>query len=321
MSQADKLTTTKHPNFMKLSIVSPVYLGELMVQELVSRIHDNVMSICSSYEIILVEDGSPDKSWQAIQSVCADNEHVKGIKLSRNFGQHYAITAGLRHATGDWIVVMDCDLQDMPEEIPNLLKKANEGFDIVLARRELRQDGFLKTLSSKLFYKIFSFLTDSKQDSSIANFGVYHKNVIDSILSMKDHVRYFPTMVQWVGFSSTKLNVVHSQREKGKSSYSWGKLFNLAIHNIIAFSDKPLRITVLLGFSISIISFLIAIYYLYQYLTGAILVLGFASLIISLWFLAGLIILILGVIGTYLGKTFDRVKDRPTFIIDKTINI
>ncbi|MEM8886587.1 MAG: glycosyltransferase family 2 protein, partial [Bacteroidota bacterium] len=243
-----------------------------------------------------------------------------GLKLSRKFGQHYAITSGLKEASCDWIVVMDCDLQDKPEEIPNLYHKAQEGFDIVFAQRKERKDKWLKRLSSKVFYQVFSLLTDTKQDATIANFGIYHKKVIQAVLSMKDHIRYFPTMVQWVGFSNTRIQVEHGQRAEDESSYSWGKLIRLAFDNIIAFSEKPLRISINLGLSISFISMLIGIFYLYKYLKGDIVVLGFASLIISIWFLSGLIILLLGVVGVYLGKTFERVKERPHYIVDEKLN-
>lgn len=308
-------------NSIKISVVSPVYSAEFLVNKLVSRLRKTLSELCDSYEIILVEDGSPDNSWQQIKMLCKDDRKVKGIRLSRNFGQHYAITAGLEKARGEWIVVMDCDLQDRPEEIPALFEKAQEGYDIVYARRLVRKDGLLKKMASKTFYRLFGYLTDSKQDPSIANFGIYHREVIRSILKMKDHVRYFPTMVQWVGFRSTKLNVDHSKREDGKSSYTWRKLLTLALDNVIAFSDKPLKLTIRLGFVISMISFCIGVFYLYRYLAGEIIVLGFTSLVISIWFLSGLIIFILGILGIYLGKTFDRVKDRPTFIIHEKLNL
>ncbi|SHJ58080.1 glycosyltransferase family 2 protein [Aquimarina spongiae] len=305
---------------MKLSIVSPVYKAEHLVDELVERLEKTLYDISDFYEIILVEDGSPDNSWEAIEKICAINKNVKGIKLSRNFGQHYAITAGLENISGDWVVVMDCDLQDRPEEIPKLLDKAKEDYDIVYAQRQLRQDSFFKKISSKLFYKTFGYLTDSKQDPSIANFGVYSKTVIHSLLSMNDHVRFFPTMVQWVGFKSTKISVAHSSRAEGKSSYSWGKLIKLAFDNIISFSDKPLRLTIRLGLVIATLSFISGLIYIFKYINGEIKVLGFASIIISIWFLSGLIIFILGIIGIYLGKTFDKVKERPTYIISKMVN-
>lgn len=305
---------------MKISIVSPVYIGEKIIQELVSQLDEVLQKICDDYEIILVEDGSPDNSWKAIEEVCKNNSKVKGIKLSRNFGQHYAITCGLEAANGDWIIVMDCDLQDQPEEIPNLFNKAKDGYDIVLAQRENRQDSFFKKISSKLFYKLFSYLTNTEQDSTIGNFGIYNKKVIQSILSMNDYIRYFPAMVRWVGFNSVKLMVKHSSRFEGKSAYTFSMLLKLAYNNIISFSDKPLRILVKLGYYISTISFFIGLFYLYQYFIGQIIILGFTSIIITISFLSGIIVLTLGLVGVYVGKTFEQSKQRPTFITQKKIN-
>jgi len=305
---------------MKLSVVSPVYMGESMVHELVERLSRTLSAVFEEYEIILVEDGSPDGSWEKIKTSCKNNNRVRGIKLSRNFGQHYAISAGLNEASGDWIVVMDCDLQDRPEEIIKLYKKAIEGYDIVYAQRKLRQDDLLKRLSSKLFYSIFGYLTETKQDSSIANFGIYHKKVIEATLSMKDCIRYFPTMIRWVGFDSTNVEVQHDRRKEGNSSYSWNKLLKLAINNIIAFSDKPLRILVKIGFLLSATSFFLGLFYIYQFFSGRILIMGFTSVILTITFLSGLIIIILGFIGIYLGKTFEQTKQRPTYIICDKLN-
>lgn len=302
-----------------ISVVSPVYKGENLVEELVNRIKTSLEKFAPSFEIILVEDGSPDKSWKEIEKVCAKYPFVKGIKLSRNFGQHYAITAGLQQATGHYIVVMDCDLQDIPEEIYKLYEKAKEGYDIVYARRVLRQDSFLKRLSSVAYYKLFSYLTDTVQDHTIANFGIYHKQVIDAILSMGDHIRYFPTMSQWVGFRKTSIDVSHGKRED-ISSYTLSKLLHLAFNNMISFSDKPLRLTVQLGILISAISFFMGIYYLFLYFSGEIKVLGFTSIMISIWFLSGVIIMILGVLGLYIGKIFEAIKQRPRYIIEKILN-
>lgn len=305
---------------MYLTIVSPVYRAENLVGELVARINRSVEPVTGEYEVILVEDGSPDGSWAAIERICAEHPRVKGIKLSRNFGQHYAITAGLAAATGSWVVVMDCDLQDQPEEIPRLLAKALEGNDLVLASRSVRMDGWRKRISSKLFYSLFSYLTDSTQDPSVANFGIYHQRVIHAILSMGDQIRFFPTMSQWVGFKRTKLDVEHAARPEGGSSYTWSKMMDLAFNNIIAFSDKPLRLTIRLGLCISVAAFIMAGYFLIKYLRGEIIVLGYASLILSIWFFSGLAIFILGVMGLYLGKVFEKVKSRPVYIVDKVLN-
>ena len=203
---------------MKLSIVSPIYKGEKMLDELVRRITESVSPITNEYEIILVNDQSPDNSWEVIKRICADDKHVKGVNLSRNFGQHYAITAGLSKSLGEWVVVMDCDLQDRPEEIPNLYFKAMEGYDSVFAQRVERQDTFLKRLSSAIFYKVFSFLTDSKQDKNVANFGIYHRKVVNAILAMGDSSRCFPSVARWVGFSKVYGPVVQAERKEGMSA-------------------------------------------------------------------------------------------------------
>lgn len=308
-------------NEILLSIVSPVYRGEKMTEELVRRISESVGSITQHYEIILVNDASPDNSWNVIRAECEKDSRVKGINLSRNFGQHYAITAGLSYAKGEWVVVMDCDLQDRPEEIPNLYNKAIEGYDSVFAQRVNRSDSLLKRMSSKLFYKFFSYMTETRQDASVANFGIYNRKVVESILAMGDKMRYFPTQVQWVGFRKYYIPVEHDSRLEGKSSYSLKKLFRLAFDTIVSFSDKPLRLTMNIGALITMVSFLIGLIYLIQYLCGHIAVMGYASLIISLWFICGILVFLIGVVGLYLGKTFNQTKGRPTFIVDDKINI
>lgn len=304
-----------------LSVVSPVYYGEKTVKKLVEELHKNIGMITDNYEIILVNDASPDESWKEIKKACEADKRIKGINLSRNFGQHYAITAGLNNARGEWIVVMDCDLQDRPDEIPNLYNKAMEGYDSVFAQRINRKDPRLKKKLSKVFYKIFSYLTETHQDPSVANFGIYHHTVIAAILDMKDQIRFFPTMVQWVGFRKYYLPIKHDERHEGKSSYNFRSLARLAINTIIAFSDKPLRLTAKMGFAIASISFIISIVYLVLYLNGKIKVLGFTSIFLSMWFIAGIIMMILGMVGIYVGKVFEKVKERPTYIITDTQNI
>ncbi|MEM0541963.1 glycosyltransferase family 2 protein [Flavobacterium sp. j3] len=305
---------------MKLSIVSPVYKAEKIIPKLVERIEKSVALISSDYEIILVEDCGPDKSWEVIELIAASNSKVKGIKLSKNFGQHPAINAGLSVAQGEWIVVMDCDLQDQPEEIEKLYNEALKGFDIVLASRSNRKDGFLKKLSSKFFFTVYSYLTDSKFDNSIANFGIYNQKVIKEVLKMNDYIKSFPLFVNWVGFKSTTVEVEHASRDSGKTSYTYSKLLSLAFNTIISFSNKPLKLFVKFGMTISLISFIMGLVTVFRYCTGAISVLGYSSLMVSIWFLSGVIITIIGIVGIYIGKIFDQTKGRNSFIIAKTTN-
>ena len=302
-----------------ISIVSPVYRAEKILPILVSEINLVMERIGEDYEIILVDDRSPDNSWEVMKVLSSQNSKIKSIRLSRNFGQHSAIFAGLTKTKGNWVVVMDCDMQDQPKEIAKLYKKALEGYDIVLGQRENRKDKFLKKLTSRLFYKVFNYLSGANFDNNVANFGIYHQKTIKSILDMKDYVKFFSLFINWIGFKSVSIPIEHGEREEGKSTYSMGRLFKQAFNVIISFSDKPLRLFINFGLSISVLSFIVGIYYLYLALTGKIAQPGFSSLILSIWFLSGIIISCIGIVGVYLGKTFDQAKGRPTFIIDEEV--
>jgi glycosyltransferase involved in cell wall biosynthesis len=312
--------TTQEPTAVALpeiSIVSPVYRAEGMVHELVARITAAVEGMGVDFEIILVEDGSPDRSWEDIAAECSRDKRVRGLRLSRNFGQHRAITAGLDHARGRWTVVMDCDLQDRPEEIPRLYARAQKGYDIVVASRHGRTDGLLKRLSSSIFYRTLGYLTGTRQDASVGNFGIYSQRVVREICSMRESIRYFPTMVQWVGFERHRMPVEHATRTKGASSYSFGKLFQLALDIMLATSDKPLRLTVQFGFIVAGIGLLTAAWTFVNWWLGNLEAnpLGYASLFFSLWLLSGFILITLGMVGLYVGKTFEGVKNRPIYIV------
>ncbi|MEO6613340.1 MAG: glycosyltransferase family 2 protein [Chitinophagaceae bacterium] len=304
-----------------ISIVSPVYKAGKTVSILVDQVKEEVGKITQDFEVILVEDGSPDNSWQAILAETAKDKRVKGIKLSRNFGQHYAITAGLDFTKGEWVVVMDCDLQDKPKEIINLYNEAQKGYDIVLARRTERKDAFHKKTFSIAFYKILSYLTGTDQDAAVANFGIYNRKVIDTICSMREQIRYFPTMVRWVGYKKSHISVDHGEREEGKTTYTFRRLLVLALDILLANSEKPIRLIVRTGFFISTAAFFFGLIVLIKYFVGSIKVLGYTSLIVSLWFLGGMIMMMLGIIGLYIGKTFQGVKNRPIYIISEKENL
>lgn len=304
---------------MLFSIVIPVYKAEGCVEALLKRIKSAMEFTIQEYQVILVEDGSPDNTWGVIEKHCKTEANITAIKLSRNFGQHHAITAGLDYCTGDWVVVMDCDLQDRPEEIERLYNEAQKGFDIVCARRKNRKDSYQKKIRSKLFYCLFSYFTGIQYDGTVGNFGIYSRKVIESIKGMKEPMRAFAPMIRWVGFSQSFVDVEHAARANGKSTYSFKKVAVLATDIILSYSDKPLRMITKLGFIISFISFTVGIYYLIQYLLGKIFVSGYTSIIISIWFLSGLIILNLGILGLYISKMFAGIKNRPLYIVDKTI--
>ncbi|WP_396218068.1 glycosyltransferase family 2 protein [Flavobacterium sp.] len=302
---------------MKLSIVSPIYKAENFIDKLVFEIQKAMNILDVDYEIILVDDRSKDNSWQKMKELSVKNSNVKSVRLSRNFGQHPAIMAGLSQAKGEWIIVMDCDLQDQPKEIVKLYNKAQEGFEVVQARRKNREDNFLKKLSSKVFSKVYGYFTDTKYDNEIANFGIYNKKVINSILEISDYIKFFPLFVEFVGYKTTSIVVEHAPRDSGTTSYSFSKLVSLAFNTIISFSNKPLKLFVKFGMIISFLSFCVGLYYIYQAIHYEIEVLGFTSIIVSIWFLSGVIITTIGVAGIYIGKIFDQTKNRPVYIIDE----
>jgi dolichol-phosphate mannosyltransferase len=306
---------------IEISVVIPVYGCSECLHELVRRLDNSLYNISEYWEIIMVNDASPDGAWDTIKAMALSDTRVKGINLSRNFGQHYAITAGLDNAKGTWIVVMDCDLQDKPEEIPRLYKKAQEGYDVVFGRRIKRQDNFLKRISSSLFYKVFDYFTGKTSDSTIANFGIFHAKVIDSWKKLKEKNRFFPLFIQWLGFKRTEINVKHANRYAGKTSYNFLKLFNLALDSIVAQSNKPLRISIKIGFSMSILSFFYALYLFVRHFFHKVPVEGWTSVMVSIYFLSGLILGNMGIIGLYIGKVFDESKKRPLYIISETINL
>ncbi len=285
------------------------------MRELYQRLASSLLPITSDFEIVFIEDCGGDNSWSIVLELARLDNRVKGIQFSRNFGQHYGITAGLDHCDGDWVVVMDCDLQDRPEEIPRLYAKALNGYDVVLARRGLRNDPALKRFSSWLFYRIFSYLADMDYDAEVGNFRIISRKVVASFRGMREQLRFFGGLVSWMGFPTTSIEVRHDERFAGQTSYTFGKLWKLAGETIIAYSDKPLRLAVRVGFTISTLAFLYGGYIGYRAMFYSISITGWSSLIVSLYFLGGIIISILGILGVYLGKTFDEIKRRPLYII------
>jgi glycosyltransferase involved in cell wall biosynthesis len=304
-----------------ISVVIPVYKAEDCLHELHNRLKNELEKITNDFEILFIEDCGGDRSWEIIVELASLDPRIKGFQFSRNFGQHYGITAGLDYCNGDWIVVMDCDLQDRPEEIQRLYEVALEGYDIVLARRKNRSDHFLKRFTSWAYYKVFNYLSDIDYDGEIGNFRIMSRNVVNSFCTMRENLRFFGGIINWIGFSSASVEIQHDQRFAGESSYTVKKLLKLAAETVIAYSDKPLRIAIRFGFFISFISFIYGGYIIYRALIHDVPIDGWSSLIVSMYFLSGIIIGFLGIIGIYLGKTFDEVKNRPLYIIHKMINL
>lgn len=299
---------------MDFSVVIPVYGCPEALPELHRRLSQALKKMSDSYEIVFVDDACPKNSWAEIEKICEKDEHAVGIELSRNFGQIKALTAGLDYCTGDWVVVMDCDLQDRPEEIPRLFAKANEGYDVVFARRAVRKDSALKVAVSKLFYKVYSIAAGVNYDSTLCNFSISSRKVIDSYCSMRESHRAFVMYIQWLGFRTATLDVEHNERFAGKSGYNLKKRLKMAIEILTSQSDKLLKITVFGGIIISVLSLVFITVNVILYFVKNIQP-GYSSLISSIFLMGGLNIIAIGVVGIYVGNTFMEVKHRPLYVV------
>ncbi len=298
-----------------ISVVIPVYRGEECLGELHGRLVAVLEPLVHDFEIVLVEDCGPDQSWLHIKALAGRDPRVRGLQFSRNFGQRRGITAGIDAARGDWVVVMDCDLQDRPEEIARLYAAALEGYDIVLARRQRRRDGWWKRTTSAAFYATFRYFTELPYDGSVGNFRIISRQVADSFRDFTEQMRFFGGIVNWLGFRVSSIEVQHDARFAGETSYTWRKLFELAVQTIVAYSDKPLRLAIRLGFLLASGALVGGAVVFVRALLGGIQVTGWASLMVSIYFLSGVILAFMGILGLYLGRVFEEVKGRPLYVV------
>ena len=305
---------------MKISVVVPVYGCPSAVKPLVERASKTIEEMSLDYEIILVNDNCPKNSWKEIEEVCAVNKKVIGIEMARNFGQIVAITAGLDKCTGDYVVVMDCDLQDRPEGIKALYEKLQEGYDVVFAKRKERKDSKIVKFFSRSFYKVYDYFTDGKYDSSICNFSISKIDVIKQYCSMRERNRAFTLFIKWLGFKQTAIDVEGDKRYEGKSSYNFKKKTKMALEFITSQSNKPLNFSVKFGFFSAIVSFLLIIYFVVKYLVTKSAPTGWTSLIVAIFFVGGLILISNGVLGIYIGYIFNEVKGRPLYVVRTVLN-
>lgn len=300
-----------------ISAVSPVFQAEDCVPELYRRLSGALGSISDNFEIILVEDCGDDSSWNLITKIAEKDSRVKGIKLGRNFGQHYAITAGLDIAEGDWVVILDCDLQDPPEAIPKLYAKAQEGFDVVEAAF-VNRDSDYSGFRSWFFWKTLRFLSNMKFDHKIGNFRIISRKVLINFKSYREQLRFLGGILLLMGFDTARIPIAREPRFAGKTSYSFLRMISASVDIIIAYSDRPLKLSIVFGFIISILSLLFGIYVFILHMLGITGISGWPSLIISVYFIGGIIITNLGLLGIYVGRIFEETKNRPLYIIDKT---
>lgn len=305
---------------MDISVVVPVYGCRAALEELCERLTKVLSDLVNEYEIILVNDNCPQNSWEVIQRLCAEDDHIVGIELSRNFGQIQAITAGLDYSSGEWVVVMDCDLQDRPEEIVNLYRKAVDGdYDAVFARRKKRKDSFFKVLVSKIFYKIYEWASDGNYDPAICNFSISKRIVVENYCKMRELHRAFVIYIKWLGFKQTTLDVEHDSRKEGKSSYNFKKRMNMAMSILTSQSDKLLKLTVGVGFFVMLCSIFAIVAIVIQYFVRDVDP-GWSSTIATICLMSGMIIVSVGVVGIYVGNVFMQSKERPLYVVRTVLN-
>ena len=304
---------------IKISVVTPVYKAAACLDTLYAQLVSVLARISPDYEIIMVNDRSPDASWDIIKKISSANPRVKGINLSRNFGQYQAIRAGIRHTSGEYVVVMDCDLQDPPEKIADLYEELQKGYDGVFMSRLKRNDSVLRKLTNRMFYMALNFLTGFKFDPSLSNFSVCRRNIINAFLQFREETFFYPMIPLLLGFNITKMPIARDRRlDNEGSGYSLIKLLQLGFDIIISHSSRPLRLMTYGGIVITFICALTMLLFVFLYLHGKIPVSGWTSLSLLIMFSLGIIVTCLGILGTYIAKIYDEVKSRPFYIISET---
>ena len=304
---------------LEISVVAPIYNEEQTISEFVKQVTNTLNRISIDYEIILVDDGSNDNSWEKIKTEVISNSNIRGIKLSRNFGHHYAISAGLHKANAKWIVVMDSDLQDRPDVIKDLYSKAKEGYEVVFVSRINRPESFGYLFLQKMFYKLLNLFSGLKFNSKQANFSIIGHKVVDAFRQFPENARFYGSTIKWLGFKTTQINAPHGTRFSGKPSYTFKKRVKLALDIILSFSDRPLKFAIYFGTFMASIAIIISVWIVWGALNGEFVVLGWASLMASIFFVGGSILIVLGILGIYLGRVFNEVKNRPLYVISDEI--
>lgn len=303
---------------VELSVVVPVYSCEASLRELHRRLTESLEWTAGSYELIFVEDRGPDASWGVLREIAKDDPHVRAFRLSRNFGQHAAITAGLSMSRGRWTIVMDCDLQDPPEEIHRLYAKAGEGYDIVLARRTQKRSPFFRRLASKLYFAMLNTFAGTSIDPGHGSFSIISRKVVDSYLTFKDRDRHYLFVLYWLGFNQASMEYEHAPRASGKSAYTLRRLLSHALGGMFFQTTILLRWVIYLGFFLSALGLAAAVYFVAARISGNIYP-GWTSLVVLLLVIGGLITISTGVTGLYIGRVFNEARERPLYVVDEEI--
>ncbi len=305
-----------------ISVVVPMYYEEAVAQVCYHRLKAVMEGSGFSYELIFVDDGSRDRTPEILQAIAAQDRSVKVISFSRNFGHQVAVTAGIDRAEGDAVVIIDADLQDPPELIPEMLKLWQQGYAVVYAKRKKRKgESFFKLFTAGLFYRLLDKLSDTRIPLDTGDFRLIDRKVADVLRSMREKNRFLRGMVAWAGFSQTPIEYERDERLAGETKYPFKKMLKLGFDGIISFSPKPLKLAQYLGFFTVICAFAVFVYsILYRILGGRNLVTGWASIMTTVTFLGGVQLISIGILGEYIARMYDENKDRPLYIIEKEIN-
>ncbi len=309
----------------KVSVIVPMYYEEEVAEECYKRLKKVLEGLSEKYlyEIIFINDGSKDKTLNILENIAQDNKNVKVISFSRNFGHQCAVTAGLKYITGDAIVIIDADLQDPPELIPEMLKLWEDGNEVIYGKRKSREgESKFKLLTASMFYKTLNALSDVEIPKDTGDFRLVDRKVVEVINSLPEHNKFLRGLFSWVGFKQIPFEYERKERVAGKTKYPLSKMLKLAQDGIFSFSTKPLRIVGTMGIISILISIIILIYSILSYIFNwNDLASGWTSMMVTMTFLGGMILISLWMIGEYVGRIYDETKRRPEYIIEKTINI
>ncbi len=304
---------------MNLSVVIPIYNEQENIQLLYTRVKGVLDKMMVSYELVFVNDGSKDRSLELIEELAAKDATVKYIDFSRNFGHQIAVTAGLDHSLGSRVVIIDADLQDPPELIPEMYRKMDENFQVVYARRRSRKgESFLKKFTAKLFYRTLSSITSIDIPLDTGDFRIVDRKVVDVLKSMPEQQKFLRGQISWIGFNQTYIEYDRDERHGGQTGYTYKKMFRFAIDGITSFSNLPLKVASLMGFVVSGIAFAIMLYALYIRFFHNDYVQGWTSMILSIMFIGGIQLICVGIIGEYISRISTNIRQRPLYVTNKT---
>ena len=304
---------------MDLSVIIPIYNEEANIAALYDRLRGVLDPMGLGYEFVFINDGSRDQSLALIHTLASRDPRVRYIDFSRNFGHQIAVTAGLDLAAGEAVVIIDADLQDPPELIPQLYQKLREGFEVVYAKRRSRQgESAAKKLTAKLFYRLLAGITSISIPVDTGDFRIISRKVVDALKQMPEQNKFIRGQISWIGYRQTYLEYDRAERAGGETGYTYRKMIRLALDGITGFSDAPLKAATVSGFLVSGIAFLVMLYTLYARFETRDYEPGWASLMISILFLGGVQLIAVGIIGEYVARMSTNVRQRPLYIISDT---